>query len=246
MIPDTQRFDRLRQRYAASLTRKRQDLDAAWRRLQADPHDARACADLQDQVHRLAGSAPAYGYEAIGLLAREADRLLTAWREPATPRPDGDPMPVATIASPMRVLLATLREADVGTPRLRVVLVDDDPTFARLCADELEAEGCGVRVETDAHELPQVLAGEPCHAVVLDYWLRGETAAEIAASLRRDGRFATLALVCYTAEADERVVRSALEAGCDAALHKCDGPQRLFETVRACVARPDRSGRRFD
>lgn len=246
MIPDTHRFDRLRQRYAASLTRKRQDLDAAWQRLQADPHDLRACAELNDQVHRLAGSAPAYGYEAIGVLARDVDRLLSAWREPAARRADDGAMPVATIASPVRSLLAALHEADFGTPRLRIVLVDDDPLFARLCADELEAEGCGVRVQADAHDLSQVLAAEPCHAVVLDYWLRGETAAEIAAALRRDGRFATLALVCCTAEADERVVRSALEAGCDAALRKGDGTQRLLETVRACVARPDRSGLRFD
>lgn len=243
MIPDTQRFDRLRRRYAASLTRKRQDLDAAWRRLQGD---ARACADLHEQVHRLAGSAPAYGYEAIGVLARDVDRLLTTWRESAAPPADGDAEPVATIASPVRSLLAALREADFGTPRLRIVLVDDDPMFARLCADALEAEGCGVRVETEAHELPQVLAAEPCHAVVLDYWLRGETAAEIAASLRRDGRFAALALICCTAEADERVVRSALEAGCDAALRKGEGTQRLLEAVRACVARADRSDRRFD
>jgi HPt (histidine-containing phosphotransfer) domain-containing protein len=70
----------LRERYAASFAAKHDALEAAWTAFLAAPDDAGA-RTLRHLAHRLAGSAPAYGYEALGALARDIDALLTDWIE---------------------------------------------------------------------------------------------------------------------------------------------------------------------
>lgn len=253
MIDSSQRFDDLRARYAGSLKRKQQALGVAWREFVAAPEEDGLRRELQLQIHRLAGSALAYGYERIGESARVADGLLHGW-DALAPSLRGDPQELADrLAEPMYTLLDDLelasREDAPGAAakdkNLRVLLIEDDPGQAMLIGAQLEARGCAVRFERGADTLWQTLALWPCHAVVLDYWLRGETAAEVAATLRREPQFAHVALVCFSIERDQHVLRAALDAGCDAALGKAEGPDRLLALIRECVARPDRSGITF-
>ncbi len=253
MTESNQRFDDLHARYAASLARKFEVLDAAWRAFEASPHDDAHRRELETHVHRLAGSALAYGYERLGERARTADQLMHGWDE-STPETRGPPAVFAQhLAAPLRQLLDELGRANAEVvarrasqrEALRVLLVEDDPVQAMLTGAQLEARGCMVRIENSADVLWQTLTRWPSHAVVLDYWLRGETATEIAAMLRREPQFARIALICFSVERDEQVLRAALDAGCDAALSKAEGPERLLAVVRACVARPDRSGEEF-
>lgn len=252
MIDSSQRFDDLRARYAASLRRKQQALAVAWRELSAAPADDGLRRDLQLQIHRLAGSALAYGYERVGESARTADVVLHGWETLAPPLRGAPGELVERLAAPMQALLDDLEAAirdDARTvapdSNLRVLLIEDDPGQAVLIGAQLEARGCLVRIERGADALWQALTLWPCHAVVLDFWLRGETAAEVAAMLRRESQFAHVALLCFSIERDERVLRAALDAGCDAALGKAEGPDRLLALIRECVARPDRSGTTF-
>ncbi|MBO9661429.1 response regulator [Dokdonella sp.] len=250
MIDSSQRFDDLRARYAGSLKRKQQALAVAWRELAAAPGEDHLRRELQLQIHRLAGSALAYGYERIGESARAADIVLHDWDVQA-PSLRGAPHElIDRLDAPVHTLLgdldAAIRDEAQRAPadsNLRVLLIEDDPGQAVLIGAQLEARGCVVRIERGTDALWQALALWPCHAVVLDYWLRGETAAEIAAMLRRESQFAHVALVCFSIERDEQVLRAALDAGCDAALGKAEGPDRLLAVVRECVARPDRSGK---
>ncbi|UXI69189.1 Hpt domain-containing protein [Tahibacter amnicola] len=73
------RLDELRHRYAKSLPQKGRDLDAAWRRWLASLEDRDALADLHQHVHRLSGSAPAYGFEDLGALAQPLDAMFAEW-----------------------------------------------------------------------------------------------------------------------------------------------------------------------
>jgi len=253
MTESNHRFDDLHARYAASLARKLEVLDAAWRVFQADPHDQAHRRELEMHVHRLAGSALAYGYEYLGECARTVDQLLHDWHESAPETRDPPADFALRLAAPLRQLLDELGRANAEVvareaghrEALRVLLVEDDPVQAMLTGARLETGGCMVRIENNADVLWQTLTRWPCHAVVLDYWLRGETATEIAAMLRREPQFARIALICFSAESNERVLRAALDAGCDAALGKAAGAERLLAIVRACVARPDRSGEEF-
>lgn len=84
-----QRFERLRQRYAQSLPAKQRDLVRAWQAFVDAPQRDAARQELQSQVHRLCGSAPAYGYERLGTRARVTEHMLSAWA--ALPAPLRDP-----------------------------------------------------------------------------------------------------------------------------------------------------------
>jgi len=243
MNESSQRFALLRRRYTESLPSKHAALAQAWQSFVAMPEE-RTRSELQELVHRLAGSASSYGYEPLGELAGAVDRHLG----------ESDNTSRAAIelsqrlASPMQALLDALAEvaaeaaalpasAPGADEALRVILVEDDPSQAALIGAELELRGCVVRIESSAEMLLQSLLTWPCHAVVLDFWLRGETAAEIATVLRRDASLVRVAVVCVSIERDPRVLRAAVDAGCDAAVGKADGTDRLVAVVRECVER---------
>ena len=237
----------LRARYADSLANKRQALARARDAFEADPADPLPHRELTMQLHRLAGSAAAYGYEHLGACARVAVDLL---RDPRASLADPRAAVVRhDLAAPaIQAVLDELDRANASVGKrtaLHIVLVEDDPAQAELTGAELETNGCVIRLASDAVTLRKILTAWSCEAVVLDYWLRGESADEIALTLRREPRFASIALVCYSQERDPYILHSALAAGCDAAIGKDEGPARLLAVVRACVARPDRSGATF-
>jgi HPt (histidine-containing phosphotransfer) domain-containing protein len=101
----------LRERYAASFATKREALDAAWTAFADAPDEARA-RTLRHLAHRLAGSAPAYGYEMLGALARDVDALLTDWIESATDARASPAHIVARIAPVANALLEQLAARD--------------------------------------------------------------------------------------------------------------------------------------
>lgn len=70
------RLQLLHERYTASLVHKRAALADAWQAFAANPRDRALRLELSMQLHRLSGSAGAYGYEAIGTAASEADGVV--------------------------------------------------------------------------------------------------------------------------------------------------------------------------
>ena len=76
MTANSPELDALHARYARSFASKHAALLEAWQAFSA-ARDEPSARKLHDLVHRLAGSAPSYGYEALGLRAREADHVLT-------------------------------------------------------------------------------------------------------------------------------------------------------------------------
>ncbi len=68
----------LHARYRASFPEKRDDLQAALAAWREAPTAAERIAALYLLVHKLAGSAGAYGFDALADVARIADRLLQA------------------------------------------------------------------------------------------------------------------------------------------------------------------------
>ncbi|MEO7324864.1 MAG: response regulator [Dokdonella sp.] len=251
MNESSERFDLLRQRYAGLLSEKQRVMTQAWAAFAAMPSDAGARGELQQQLHRLCGSAQAYGYADLGKHACSADSLLRRW-EGLLPALRDAPTDLAErLNAPIQAMLAGFDETRIGAAEhasdpppgaLRVLLIEDDLVQAVMIGAKLEAHGCKVRCESGTDLLWQTLILWPCHAIVIDYWLRGETATEVVANLRREPRFARLALVCYSVESDPQVLRAVTEAGCDALVAKSEGSARLFGVIRACVARADRSG----
>lgn len=109
MAESSKRFESLRARYARSFASKRSALAEAWRAF-ADTADATRARELQVLAHRLAGSAPTYGYEALGAHAGVVDRALADWIE-ASPNARESPAELALrLAAPAQALIESLAQ----------------------------------------------------------------------------------------------------------------------------------------
>jgi HPt (histidine-containing phosphotransfer) domain-containing protein len=80
MVEVDARWEELGERYRASLAIKRAGIEVAWHALVRHGRDPARLENLQRIVHRIAGSAPSYGYAEIGQLASEADARIERMR----------------------------------------------------------------------------------------------------------------------------------------------------------------------
>lgn len=238
MDESKQRFELLRARYAASFADKLHALDGVWRAFLAEPADAAVRRELQQQLHRLSGSAPAYGYAALGALARAADNAMHAWPTASSP---ADEQPVQLAASMRRMLdelaqmAARAQAREQHAPgRLRVLVLEDEGIAAQYRPHVacLEANACVVRCEREADRLRETLLIWPCHAFVFDFWRRDDGTGDIVAMLRGEPGFAGVARICLSERRDAALLRTAIDAGCDAALSCSDDPELLLSAVR--------------
>lgn len=104
MTATSPQMDALHARYARSLASKHAALLEAWRAFAVAKDDASA-RKLHGLVHRLAGSAPTYGYDSLGTLARKADHAFAH-----ASAADGGFDLAAHLAGPIEALLADLAQ----------------------------------------------------------------------------------------------------------------------------------------
>jgi CheY-like chemotaxis protein len=237
-----QRLALLRSRYVDSLPSKRSLLLDAWTAVRQAPEDEALQVNLRTLLHRLAGSAPSYGYPAIGDVAASASHCLAA---------DGvGILPIEELAHLIDQLLAMLATASPSqrhggdsaatgpaSETLRVILVEDDPDQAAAIAGALSAQGCTVRHAEHSESFWEVVTTWPCDAVVIDYWLSAETARDIVALVRNEPTFASIALLCLTVETSKATLKALLDAGCDAVLPKHEAAQSLMSALHDHVSR---------
>ncbi len=238
-----ERLSLLRDRYAASLASKRTALAAAWHAFRDEPGAAGVRAELRGLLHRLAGSAPAYGYQVLG----DAATLACAELGPAT-RDAGDEDDVADDLAPLvanvldeldrltheaRPLVALAARAQAP---LRVILLEDDDDQAAAIEAALVAHGCTVRPVARAESMWQALTTWPCDALIVDYWLGTGTADDVVRLVREEPSFSAIALVCLTVETDAARWRGMLEHGCDEVLSKSEPASRIVAAIEAAVA----------
>lgn len=73
--------EKLQTRYAASLVQKHAEVSRAWAALQTRPDDVALGEELNSRLHRLSGSAGAYGYLHLGNVAQRLDERMRDWSE---------------------------------------------------------------------------------------------------------------------------------------------------------------------
>lgn len=105
------KLDELRLRYLRSLPQKSDDIRAQWDLLDQRPHERALLVELHQQVHRLSGSAPAYGFDDIGALARPLDQRLSEWLRGEDGERDAVTDLIRTLAAPVAALAQALRLA---------------------------------------------------------------------------------------------------------------------------------------
>jgi hypothetical protein len=107
MADSSERFEFLRARYARSFASKHAAIAYAWRAFAGDADQTNARA-LQTLVHRLAGSAPTYGYAELGARAGAVDRELAGWDETDPSVRDSPDELARRLSAPMQALVESL------------------------------------------------------------------------------------------------------------------------------------------
>jgi two-component system alkaline phosphatase synthesis response regulator PhoP len=84
----------------------------------------------------------------------------------------------------------------------RILVVDDEPDFALLVQGNLEKEGFDVDVAYNGVEGLEKIRQNPPDAIVLDVMMPEKDGYEVCAELKKDDRFADIAILMLTAVAD--------------------------------------------
>ncbi len=84
----------------------------------------------------------------------------------------------------------------------RILVVDDEPDFALLVQKNLEKEGFLVDVAYNGVEGLEKVRQNPPDAIVLDVMMPEKDGYEVCAELKKDERFADIAILMLTAVAD--------------------------------------------
>jgi signal transduction histidine kinase/ActR/RegA family two-component response regulator len=132
------------------------------------------------------------------------------------------------------------RENVTNTTRARVLVVDDEPTVARMVADVLEADGHRVECVTDGTAALERMRGESFDAIVADLRMPGLDGARLVESIRRERPDLMPRVVLATGDTlSDEAERTAAEAG----LELLEKPFDL-ERLRASVRRRASAARR--
>jgi len=84
----------------------------------------------------------------------------------------------------------------------RILVVDDEPDFALLVQGNLQKEGFDVDVAYNGVEGLEKINLNPPDAIVLDVMMPEKDGYEVCAELKKDDRFADIAILMLTAVAD--------------------------------------------
>ncbi len=88
------------------------------------------------------------------------------------------------------------------TDKKRVLVVDDEPDFALLVQGNLQKEGFDVDVAYNGVEGLEKIRQNPPDAVVLDVMMPEMDGYEVCSEMKKDDRFADIAILMLTAVAD--------------------------------------------
>jgi len=122
-----------------------------------------------------------------------------------------------------------------GSPRVRILVVDDEPPIVELVRGYLEREGYEVLAATDGPSAIQSARAVGPDVIVLDLMLPGLDGVEVCRQVRT---FSHAYILMLTARAEEvdRIV--GLSVGADDYLVKPFSPRELVARVKALLRRP--------
>ena len=124
---------------------------------------------------------------------------------------------------------------------VRVLIVDDNPTNAKLVAYLMSAQGYAVDVALDAEvALARIGVVRP-HLILMDLQLPGIDGLELTRRLKADAVTREIVIIAVTAYAMKGDREKALAAGCDDYVTKPIDTRALPAVVARHVARGDRS-----
>lgn len=119
--------------------------------------------------------------------------------------------------------------------RVRILLVDDEPSIVKMVGKRLEVEGFDVLIATDGQDGLTKARTQSPDLIVLDLMLPKLNGYEICAMLKQDSRYQKIPIVMFTARAQEKDEKLGLECGADAYVRKPFRAQDLLGKIRALL-----------
>jgi DNA-binding response OmpR family regulator/EAL domain-containing protein (putative c-di-GMP-specific phosphodiesterase class I) len=238
-----ERIRNIRVRFVAAIPQFIIDSGERWKRLRHTAWDARLAADLQNFVHKLAGSGATFGFPDVSRAARTLDVALGAALE-AGGNPAAETM--LTLERQVNDLLSVLRAAQADMPGAEpavaaapasrqaplVVIIDDDDMLKARLAAVLERAGYRVAAFDDPAAATRQLRQEAPALVLLDIMFPGRArpAFEVIAEIRAEtGERTPVAVISGRADFASRL--DASRAGADGYLVKPLDENHLLETT---------------
>lgn len=125
--------------------------------------------------------------------------------------------------------------AAVPAPRVRALVVDDEPALVRVVSAYLASEGFEVRSAADGFEALRLAREAEPDVVVLDVMMPGIDGLEVCRRLRT---FSEAYVIMLTARAEEIDTLLGLSVGADDYLTKPFSPRVLVARIRSLLRRP--------
>jgi DNA-binding response OmpR family regulator len=125
--------------------------------------------------------------------------------------------------------------AAVTPPRVRALVVDDEPDLVRAVAGYLEHEGYTVDIAADGEAALAAARRTPPDVVVLDLMLPGIDGVEVCRQLRTFSDAYIIMLTARTEEVDKLI---GLSVGADDYVTKPFSPRELVARVKVMLRRP--------
>ena len=119
--------------------------------------------------------------------------------------------------------------------RLRILLVDDEPSIVKMVGKRLEVEGFEVLIATDGQDGLDKARAESPDLIVLDLMLPKLNGYEICTMLKQDSRYQKIPIVLFTAKAQEKDEKIGMECGANAYVRKPFRAQELLEKIRGLL-----------
>jgi two-component system KDP operon response regulator KdpE len=121
----------------------------------------------------------------------------------------------------------------VTAPRIRVLIVDDEPPIRRFLRTGLDAQGYDVLEAEDGPAALAMLRRNAVDLVVLDLGLPGMDGSEVIRAMRDGG--SSVPIVVLSVRADEAGKVKALDSGADDYVTKPFGMDELIARIRAAL-----------
>lgn len=119
----------------------------------------------------------------------------------------------------------------------RIILIDDDPTFAHLVVDALLDTGHAIGWIADARDALRFMRHRPPELAIVDCAMPGMSGVELVRAMRGDGMIYHVPVIMLTARCGDRDETIAYGAGADDYLHKPIDFDLLAGRVEAMLAR---------
>jgi len=118
----------------------------------------------------------------------------------------------------------------------KILVVDDDPVFAKVTATALKAAGYETRTVGDASLAMGEIASFRPDVVITDLMMPKVPGSALIAQIRQDRSLDSVKVIVYSGKKFEYDYRSSLEAGADAYLVKPVSNQKLLGTIAELVS----------